>query len=94
MDSIRRQVVSQELKWHEHLARYNELLETADDEEAERYLDLFAPQHTSRCVKFGADNRCSFYGTVCFTEGAEPLEDGMFEPREPHHTIVEEAVTL
>ena len=92
MDSIRRQVVSQELKWHESLDRYNELLEAGDDEEAERYLDLFAPQHTSRCVKFGADNRCAFYGTVCFTEGAEPLADGLFEPREPHHTIEEEAV--
>ena len=93
MDSIRRQVVSQELKWHEQLDHYYELLKDGADDEAERFLDLFAPQHTSRCVKFGADNRCAFYGTVCFTEGTSPLEDGMFEPRESHHNV-EENVTL
>lgn len=86
MESLRSQVVDQELEWSEHLTRYFAL---EDEVERERFLDFFAPQHLHECLKFGIEHKCTFRGTVCFNEGAMPLEDGGFTVREDHHKLQE-----
>lgn len=86
MESLRAQVVDQELEWGKHLQHYFAI---EDPTERERYLDYFAPQHLHECLKFGIDHKCSFRGTVCFNDGALPLEDGGFTLREDHHKLEE-----
>lgn len=81
MESIMHQITDQELQWKKNLEIYRDL---ADRLEREKFLDFFAPQHLHECLKFGIDNKCSFWQSVCFNEGVDPL-DNSFIYREDHH---------
>ncbi len=91
LERIKRQVVNQELWYHQQLDEYRRLLTNGSEAEAEDLLDIFAPQVGSQCVKYGLDYACSFLEGVCWTKGATPLEDGGFEKRTPHHDGEREA---
>lgn len=82
LESIKRQVVQQELEYHAQLTRYREL---ESEETKALFLDEFAPQNGQRCFKYGVDARCPFVTDLCWANGANPLEDGGYERRKPHH---------
>ncbi len=84
LERIKKQVVDQELRYHESLAEYRRLQASGQEEEASELLDLFAPQHASHCVQYGQENKCQFLG-ICWDQGSEPLQEGGFEVRRPHH---------
>ena len=82
LERAKRQVVREELQY---LKQRDTFLEMSPDASgAEEYLDLFAPLRTDTCSKYGQEYACPFM-SVCFNQGARPLEDGGFVPRVPHH---------
>lgn len=94
LESLRKQIAIAELKWHAELEDYYKVVDAygEDSKEARDYLDLFAPQHTEQCSKYGEEYLCQMHrdmGGPCFNEGAMPLEDGAFRERESHHAIPE-----
>jgi len=82
-----RQAIHQELLWAETCEQLKRAQLDMDEDAFSDLLDLLAPQHDNRCVKFGWDNRCPFLESVCFNEGAlaDPVGTGEFVPRVPHH---------
>jgi hypothetical protein len=75
-ESLARQAGQQEVAYALHLVTVNENPEL---------IDSLIPQHTGRCYKYGDDYGCAYRG-FCFTRGADPLADGGFIVRVPHHT--------
>lgn len=91
LERVKRQVITQELYYHQQLAEYRRLLRAGCADEAEDLLDIFAPQVGANCVKYGPDYACPFLEGVCWSRGSQPLEDGGFEKRTPHHEAEREA---
>lgn len=78
----KQQTIDEELKYLDQLGTYREIHQgTASDE---RYLNLFAPFRKSHCYQYGQEHKCQFL-SVCFNQGAQPLLDGGFRVRRPHH---------
>lgn len=87
----KRQVVNEELEYLDQLERYrnNQQFVTGSsvlEAKQEEFLDNFAPIRTGRCFKFGPENGCKFR-SICFNQGAQPLSDGGFKKRIPHHDV-------
>ena len=95
MERIRKQVIFEELdylkKVEQYYALYNKGIRDGNDallSQAQEFLDnIAAPMRDEVCYKYGQDNVCSCFN-ICHNDGAldRVLEDGEFEPREPHHT--------
>jgi hypothetical protein len=89
--SIRRQIAHEEREWYIGLAQFNELRQrhgTDEHPEVQEHLEVWAPQKTGRCNKYGEDHKCPFrMGGLCFLSNATELlkEEPGFMPRIPHH---------
>lgn len=88
--SMRRQIANGERQWFSDVTKFHELRATLgwDHPTVQEFLELFAPQITGRCTKYGADHRCAFYNEgFCFLENSLELirDDEAFVPRVPHH---------
>lgn len=89
--SMRRQIAHEEREWFIGLARFNELRErhgTTLHPEVQEHLEMWAPQKTGRCDKYGEDYKCPFkVQGLCFLPDSLELlpEDESFQPRIPHH---------
>lgn len=87
LEAVKAQVAFEEIKYHDDLAKYHELMARGTvtaATAAEEVLARMAPKRTGRCFKYGADNRCKFLG-ICFNQGASPLDEGGYRKRKPHH---------
>jgi hypothetical protein len=101
MARIHKLVVHEELEYVANIERYHamrdEALKTGNETllaKATEFLDyIAAPRRDEVCFKYGQDSKCSFYDGICNNEGGmeRVLEDNQYEPREPHHTTLEEA---
>jgi len=82
IESWRRQVVAQEERIQEALAKVEFVQETGAP--IDHALDRQFPQHTARC--FDYMSRCQFY-ECCFTPAvkADPLASGLYQIRVPNH---------
>ncbi len=93
--SIRRQIAHKERDFFIGLARFNELraLHGSDEHpDVQEHLEIWAPQNTGRCNKYGADHKCPFRaGALCFLSNATEIlpEEAGFMPRIPHHAPAE-----
>lgn len=85
LERIKAQVIYQEQEYHRMLANYQELMADGLVDLADEMLDRFAPQNGQRCYKYGLDNRCPFVADLCWSQGADPLNDGGYVRRVPHH---------
>ena len=90
--SMRRQIAHEEREWFIGLARFNELRQLHGTDlhpEVQEHLEMWAPQKTGRCNKYGEDYKCPFKAAngVCFLQNATELlpEDDYFQRRIPHH---------
>jgi len=83
LERVKQQTVREELEYFDRLGKYRSMLAN-DSVNAESYLDIVAPLRTGRCDKYGRDNSCKFK-SICFNQGARPLEEGGFIKRKPHH---------
>lgn len=92
LQRVKEQTVFEETAYLEQLGRYREMVAYGEatnsgelgEQLAEGLLNRFAPLRTGRCFKFGIEYGCKFR-SICFNQGARPLDEGGFVKRVPHH---------
>ena len=87
LQRVKTLVIREELTYIRRYEHWQNLQARGLHEEAQDYLDyVLAPMREEACYKYGGEHVCMFCEGICFNDGADPLADGDFEPRIPHHS--------
>lgn len=85
LERAKRQVITEERAYRDAL---RQLAALGDDPSFggtfEDALDDTVPMRVDRCFQYGSEHLCPFL-SVCFNANAQPLDNGGFKPRVPHH---------